>query len=149
MIDKGKVQEIIVVILRVCLGFIFVYASLDKIFQPDKFARVIYNYRLVPVETVNIFAIIVPWLELIIGFLLLLGIWVETAAFIMSVLTLAFIFMIASAIFRGLNIECGCFTLKETGSIVSWRRIIEDVFILASGILLFCYELKAKLSEEK
>ena len=49
--------------IRLVLGFLFLYASLDKILLPSKFAEVIYNYRILPVELLNICAIIVPWLE--------------------------------------------------------------------------------------
>jgi len=128
------------IFIRLILGFLFLYASLDKIICPQKFAEVIYNYRLLPVELLNICAIIVPWIEVFIGIALLLGIWIETSAFMLSGLTLFFIVMIISAIARGLDIECGCFSLDSEGSLVSWKRVIEDVFILAGGIyLLFCH----------
>lgn len=128
------------IVVRLILGFLFLYASLDKIIYPPKFAEVIYNYRLLPVELLNICAIIVPWIEAFIGIALLLGIWIETSAFMLSGLTLFFIIMIISAITRGLDIECGCFSLDAEGSLVSWKRVIEDVFILAGGIyLLICH----------
>ena len=44
--------------------------------------------------------------------------------------------MIISAIVRGLNIECGCFSLDAEGTLVSWKRVIEDLFILAGGVYL-------------
>jgi len=122
--------------VRLMLGFLFLYASLDKIIYPPKFAEVIYNYRLLPVELLNICAIIVPWIEAFIGISLLMGFWIETSAFMLSGITVFFIVMIISAIVRGLNIECGCFSLDAEGSLVSWKRVIEDVFILAGGLYL-------------
>ncbi|MFH2049916.1 MAG: MauE/DoxX family redox-associated membrane protein [bacterium] len=128
------------IVVRQVLGFLFLYASLDKIIYPGKFAEVIYNYRILPVELLNICAIIVPWIEAFIGVSLLLGIWVEMSAFMLSGITVFFIVMIISAIARGLDIECGCFSLDAEGSLVSWKRVIEDIFILTGGVyLLICH----------
>ncbi|MDD5231558.1 MAG: hypothetical protein PHC43_09535, partial [Candidatus Marinimicrobia bacterium] len=77
---------------------------------------------------------------------LILGIWLETAAFLLSVLSIGFIMLIISAIARGLNIECGCFTLSESGSLVSWKRVIEDILILAGGLFIFFRHLPEKQS---
>ncbi|HDP68842.1 MAG TPA: DoxX family membrane protein [Candidatus Marinimicrobia bacterium] len=125
------------IVVRVILGFLFLYAALDKITNPQKFAEIIYNYRLLPIELLNLCAVIVPWLEAFIGLALLLGIWVETAALLLSGITVIFIILIISAILRGLDIECGCFSLDAAGSLVSWKRVAEDILILAGGIYLF------------
>jgi len=136
------IKSTVAIIIRVILGFLFIYASLDKIIYPSKFAEVIYNYRLLPVEFVNICAILVPWIEVFIGVMLLIGIWVDASAFMLSGITFVFIFLIISAIFRGLNIECGCFSLDAEGSLVSWKRVIEDIFILIGGLYLVWFNWK-------
>ncbi len=133
---KKDILGISDIIIRMILGFLFIYAALDKVYFPPKFAEVIYNYRLLPVELLNICAIIVPWIEIFIGLSLLLGIFVDVSALLLSGITVFFIVMIISAIARGLNIECGCFSLDTEGSLVSWKRVIEDIFILAGGIYL-------------
>ena len=139
---NANIKSTIAIIIRVILGFLFLYASLDKIIYPSKFAEVIYNYRLLPVELVNICAILVPWIEVFIGIMLLIGIWVDASAFMLSSITFVFTFMIISAIFRGLNIECGCFSLDAEGSLVSWKRVIEDIFILIGGLYLIWFNWK-------
>lgn len=130
--------------IRLGIGFLFIYASIDKVLYPEKFAVVIYNYRILPYELVNLVAILVPWLEIAIGVTLILGIWLETSAFLLSGLTLGFTILIISAIVRGLNIECGCFTLSETGSLVSWRRVAEDLLILVGGLFILFRHLPHK-----
>ena len=141
---KTTVKSTIAIIIRLILGFLFIYASLDKIIYPSKFAEVIYNYRLLPVELVNICAILVPWIEVFIGIMLLIGIWVDASAFMLSGITFVFTFLIISAIFRGLNIECGCFSLDAEGSLVSWKRVIEDIFILIGGLYLVWFNWNDK-----
>ncbi|RKY61577.1 MAG: hypothetical protein DRP96_02815 [Candidatus Neomarinimicrobiota bacterium] len=139
---SSDIRKYLEIIIRTVLGFIFLYASLDKIIYPQKFAEVIYNYRLMPIELLNICAIIVPWIEAFIGVSLLIGFRVDVSAFMLSVITFFFILMIISAIVRGLNIECGCFSLDAEGSLVSWKRVIEDVFILVGGIFLLLNKKK-------
>lgn len=138
------VMDTFTLMIRLFLGFLFLYASLDKIIQPVKFAEIVYNYRILPVELLNIVAVVIPWIEAGIGFSLLIGVCVETASFILNVMTIFFIGLIISAITRGLNIECGCFSLNEQGSLVSWKRVFEDVLILIGGIIVMMRSLAGK-----
>jgi len=131
--------------IRVILGFLFLFAAIHKIFEPSKFAVVIYNYRVLPVELLNLVAIIVPWIEILVGMALLIGVWVEAAALVLNSMTLFFIVLIISAIARGLNIECGCFSLDPEGSLVSWKRVLEDTLMLAGGVYLMIHQLRAQL----
>jgi len=146
--NKAKIFSIIALIIRLFLGFLFLYSALDKILYPVKFTEVIYNYRLLPVELLNITAIIIPWIEITIGITLLLGVWVTSSAFLFSGLTMIFIGLLLSAIVRGLNIECGCFSLDSEGSLVSWKRILEDALILIGGIYLIWYQIKKQVRLE-
>ena len=63
----NKIHPVFILIMRFLLGFIFIYASYEKILDPAKFARDISNYHVVPFGLENTIAIILPWLELIIG----------------------------------------------------------------------------------
>ncbi|MGD8253281.1 MAG: MauE/DoxX family redox-associated membrane protein, partial [Syntrophobacterales bacterium] len=78
-------------VLRIVLGSVFIYASLDKIRHPDLFAEAVYNYQLLPDVTVNLAAILLPWLELLSGSLLVLGLWMEGSILILSGLMVVFI----------------------------------------------------------
>jgi len=81
---------------------------------------------------------IIPWLELIIGVFLILGIFVRESAVLGSILMILFIMAIASAMARGLDIECGCFGTKN-GSRVGLLRIIEDLAILLGFMWLAAF----------
>ncbi|MCK4385442.1 MAG: DoxX family membrane protein [candidate division Zixibacteria bacterium] len=65
-----------VLLFRLILGGIFIYASPDKITHPEQFAKIVYNYNILPHSLINIFAIIMPWMELICGFFLITRIFV-------------------------------------------------------------------------
>ena len=118
------------------VGFIFIYASLDKIAAPAYFAGTIQNYQLLPDALINLVAIILPWLELICGVLLLTGIWHRSAALIVSFLMIAFIIAITSVIIRGLDIECGCFGSDTSAN---RTRIVEDIFFLTFSLQITFY----------
>ena len=131
----NKIHPIFIIIIRVILGCIFVYASYDKILDPGKFARDIANYHIIPFGFENSIAIILPWLELFIGFGLIAGIMVDGSAVISGGLLIIFIAFILQAILRGFNIECGC-GLKE-GEMVGWSKILENIVFLGASCLVF------------
>ena len=67
----------LIVTTRIILGAVFLWASFGKILEPGDFARSISNYHIVPFGIENIVALILPWLELLIGMGLILGIMVD------------------------------------------------------------------------
>jgi len=126
---------------RLALGYIFIYASIDKIIDPISFSNVIDNYHITPIILNNLFALFIPWLEFIIGICLIFNIKVHGASFLSIILLLWFIFILTQAIFRGINVECGCFDLNISDlddlelrkNMI--KRIFEDIAFL--GISLY------------
>lgn len=95
--------------LRWVLGLVFIVAGGLKVYEPAKFAIAVGNYRLLPPEMINLVAITLPWIEVTAALLLITGLWERASALVITVLCAGFFFAIASALARGLNIECGCF----------------------------------------
>ena len=126
---------------RLILGYVFIYASIDKIIDPVSFSDIIDNYHITPVLLNNLFALFIPWLELIVGLCLIFNIKVHGASFLSILLLLWFIFILTQAIFRGINVECGCFDLNTSDlndlelrkNMI--KRIFEDLVFL--GISLY------------
>ncbi len=128
-------NKYVILLSRTILGLTFVIASVDKIAMPELFASNVHAYGLVPFSLVNIFALLIPWVELICGLFLLGGFRVRASSIVLSALTFVFIVAISSAIFRGLEINCGCFGASKS-SIVGWDRVVEDI-----GLLLLSFHL--------
>jgi putative oxidoreductase len=101
--------------VQIALGAIFVVAALPKVFDPPSFAHMIYNYRLVPGAAVNAFALVMPWVELLAGLALILGVWPREAAALAGLLLLVFIAAIGFNLVRGHAVDCGCFDVHSAG----------------------------------
>lgn len=124
--------------LRLAIGITFVYAAVDKIIHPDQFARIIYNYHLAPGQLINIFALFLPWVELITGVFVIVGYWEKAATVMIGGMLVMFIFALSMALVKGVNIECGCFstTSKAKGPVKD--LIFRDVLLLLScGVILW------------
>ena len=131
----NKINPYLILLIRCLLGLVFVYASYDKILDPGKFARDIANYHIVPFGLENSIAIILPWLELLIGVGIILGIFLDGSVVLSGSFLILFICMIFQAMMRGFNIECGC-GLKE-GEMVGWSKILENIVFLGSSYIVF------------
>lgn len=127
-------NPILILVIRLFLGGLFIYASLDKITDPQSFSRDISNYHIIPFGLENSMAVILPWLELFIGLGLILGCLVDGAALVSMSLLVIFIVAIGSAILRGYNIECGC-GLKE-GEVVGTQKLLENTILFLLGFLI-------------
>jgi len=134
-------NKYLLLLLRILLAFVFIYAGIEKIADPSGFSDSLDNYRILPLFSVNIFAIILPWIELIAGLFLLFGIKVKENSLIISFCLCVFIIAITISLFRGLNIDCGCFGTVN-GSKVGVYKLIEDFVLLLMGVLLINFDSK-------
>ena len=124
----------IVRILRIILGVVFLYAAYTKLSQPlSLFALSIDSYQLLPDYAVFAIAYVLPFLELLIGVLLLIGWglrWVATAT---AVILGGFFILMLRSYGMGLAIDCGCFGIGEA---ISVKTLILDGALLGAAILL-------------
>jgi putative oxidoreductase len=122
----------LLLVFRLVLGGLFVYAGLVKVLHPLDFAQDIRNYRLVG-QALSLFAaIVLPWLEILAGAFLIAGIWTRGAALVISSLLVMFIMLTVITMIRGLDVECGCFGAVSRKS--GWGVIVEDLAMLYLGL---------------
>lgn len=121
--------------IRLLLGFVFIYAAIDKIAHPAEFAQAIYNYRMLPHWTINFMALVMPWLELFCGILIAAGVFFRGSAFMIGVMLGVFIIAISSALARGLDISCGCFSV-EGGHGVAVDLLIRDILMFVGAAIV-------------
>lgn len=128
--------------VQIALGFFFVAAALPKLVDPPSFAHMIYNYRLVPGALVNLMALVMPWLELLAGLALILGIWTRASAVLVGVLLLVFVAAISLNLARGNAIDCGCFDVALANKTAAERLADMRLDILRDlGMLLMAAQV--------
>jgi len=132
-------NKTLLVVFRLILGGLFVYAGVVKVLDPLDFAQNIRNYRLVGQSLSFMAAVVLPWLEILAGVALAAGIWKRASALIISGLLVFFILLTLVTIARGLDVECGCFGALSRKS--GFGVILEDLGMLFMGLcLLFAPE---------
>jgi putative oxidoreductase len=135
-----KTQTYLIILSRIILGGIFIYAAIGKIIDPYTFAVDIRNYQLIPDGYSNFLALALPWLELICGLLLISGVWEKSAGILISAMVIVFIFGISSAMIRGLDINCGCYKTAADSGEVGWSRLFEDLMFFIMGMVIIFRE---------
>ncbi len=121
------------VAVRFFLAAAFLIPGLEKLQQPLEFSRQLENYQLTSAQMSLTLAYVVPWVEVLTGLCLLLGILRRAAALISLSLSLGFGVFVSSALARGLNVECGCF---GGASKVSYAHLGLDVVLVLASVLV-------------
>lgn len=121
---------------RLLLAITFIWACVHKIMEPHDFALQVATYQILPLYLVNLQALILPMLELVIGVLLLAGLWTSPAALVTCGLNLMFIVAIALALSAELHLQCGCFASADAGAEMDVSLIYRDIGLFIVGAYL-------------
>jgi hypothetical protein len=114
----------------------FVYSSLPKMRQPYDFLSSVYKYELVGPKLGLLIAMVLPWAELMVGVCLLGGIFVGGALLVSFVMGTIFTFVVGSAIHRGLEISCGCFSASSVEQ-VGYSTLIRACMIALISVTAY------------
>lgn len=126
----------LVIAMRLLLGVLLIWAGTVKAMDLELTARSMMNYDLVPEPAVNILALLLPAVELIVGACLILGLFMDGALLMATVLYGVFWLAVVSALARGLDIDCGCF--GEGSSTVGMITLLRNTGFLLALVPLWC-----------
>jgi len=127
-------------LLRVGLGLVFIWASWGKIADPEAFARVVQNYQILPLPLVNPTAVILPWVEAVCGVCLISGVLGRGSLLLFNGLMAVFTLALAWNAWRGIDTECGCFSVAmQAGKGRYLEYIFRDLAILGAGVWALWY----------
>jgi len=134
-----RLRRWIMVGVRLVIAAVFISASIDKIIHPDRFADIVWDYQLLPMSLANLFAVCLPWIELALGLLLVVGCWVPSASLVAFGLTAMFMAALGLALASGTaELHCGCFsTSGEGGKEEAWGLLARDALLLVGCAWLF------------
>jgi len=132
----------VALVLRIALGAILVYSAWSKLKDSwALFAMAVDSYQVLPLWGVRLVARILPWVELLIGVLLIVGRWMRVATVACSLLLLVFFGLMVRAHLKGMDINCGCF---GPGEAISWRTLLRDGAMVAGSLVLTMVTLARK-----
>jgi len=99
------------VLLRLIIGSIFLVSGLEKLLSPyQNFLYAIQAYQVLPSPIEVLVAQVFPWIELIVGAFIFLGLWTPWALRGAVICFGIFVVMLGQALIRALPLEnCGCF----------------------------------------
>ena len=129
-------------VFRLVLSFILLYAGLAKFFEGSILAaRAINAYKIFPPSWATFLGLALPALEVVLGLLLLFGLFIRLSAITTALMMTLFIIGIASVWVRGYNIDCGCFggggEVSASGKV--WRyssEILRDFLFVGLAVRL-------------
>ena len=125
--------------LRLFVGVLFLYASLDKIQHPHQFAISVRAYQIVPIGFSNLFAMLVSWGEAVAGSLLILGLFTRKAAAAIFILLIMFVAAVSTVLVRGMVIDCGCFK-SDSGSTIGPMLIVRNIGLMVATLVVMRFD---------
>lgn len=120
---------------RLVVGGLFVVAGAMKVVDMRTFVDVVQAYRIAPHVLIVPIAFAVPWMEVVLGAGVLLGLWLRSSAVLSAGLLLAFAAGLIVNIARGADISCGCFGPYFADTSLEGALLRNAVLIGMSGVL--------------
>jgi uncharacterized membrane protein YphA (DoxX/SURF4 family) len=137
-----KAQPWIGTLARITLGGVLFVAGYLKAGSPDKSQMAVRAYEVLPISLANPIGLVLPYAEVALGLLLILGVYIKVSAALGGAIMVVFIAAISQAWARGLTIDCGCFggggqvAANETKYL---SEILRDTGLVLLAIYLFRY----------
>ncbi len=127
--------DVLVLILRVALGLVFAVAGGLKIGHFDAFASQIAGFQLLPQPLIAPLALLLPFVEVLLGVYLIVGLFTRAAAAFGAFQLAVFAGAIASAVVRGISTSCGCFGPADQTT-TSWPEVTRDASLVVVALFI-------------
>ena len=135
-----RLAELTSLACRLFVAGVFIYAAYDKVWEPAAFAGSVATYDLLPLWAVNAGSVLLAWLEILVGAMLLLGLFTRAAACWASALLVMFTGLMLYAGITGAGFDCGCFPGGggEAAHMAGYEGALRDaLFLLPALWVLF------------
>ncbi len=144
-------RRVIIWIGRLLLGCIFIYAGYSKIFLPNShlwpwfflkfsvsmnlsnFATQVEAFKMLPAWGVQFVAHTLPFTEIILGLLLIIGWQLRIWASMLTLIMFGFFVVVLRAYLLHMDINCGCFSTPQP---VNLQKVLEDAALVGLAILM-------------
>lgn len=136
---REQIRDVVGLLARLALAGVFLVSGAIKASDARETVVAVRAYQLLPESMVGTVAAMMPYLELALGLLLLVGLATRLTAVISAVVLVMFIAAVISAAARGLSIDCGCFGgggQVEPGQTAYTAEILRDLGLLVLAVYL-------------
>jgi uncharacterized membrane protein YphA (DoxX/SURF4 family) len=146
-----NLRRAVIWIGRLLLGGIFIYAGYSKIFLPNtnlwpffilkfsislnlsNFATQVEAFKMLPAWGVQFVANTLPFTEVILGLLILIGWRLRIWAPLLTLIMVGFFGVVLRAYLLHMNINCGCFATPEP---IGLKKVLEDAALSVLALLM-------------
>lgn len=131
----GRRADLVGLVARLVLGGVLIVSGGLKVTSPAVSARAVRAFQILPFDVAGYVGYALPILEVLVGLLLIVGLFTRASAAVGGLLMVAFVIGITSAWIRGLSIDCGCF---GGGGTIGAAQTQYGRDILRDAALAFC-----------
>jgi uncharacterized membrane protein YphA (DoxX/SURF4 family) len=143
---RGVIGLVVVEIIRVVIASVFLFAGLSKLRAPYDFLAAVYGYQLTGPFLSLVIAAVLPWLEVLVAICLWADVFRRGAMVVTMFLSTLFSIALACALYRQLDISCGCFSAEDKIGYFSLIRSLSLLAASAIGLMLMTAECKRSTS---
>jgi uncharacterized membrane protein YphA (DoxX/SURF4 family) len=126
-------SRFIQIILRLGLGIPLLIAGESKVADPAMFGAAISTFQILPSPLIPTAALGLPFLEIILGSLLVMGWRVRSAAFSATLLLAIYTVVLSLGLARHLPVECDCYGSSTSAPL----SLIRDGILFGGGAFLY------------
>lgn len=130
-------------VARTGIGIILIYAAIPKISHPDRFLNTVMMYNMAPSGVNLVFGATIPWLEMLVGISLVMGLYISGSLIIAAGLFTLYAGAISAALHRGSTFDCGCFG-DASRSPIGKAALFRSIVLAAASIGLVFYDRTAR-----
>jgi len=123
------------VVLRLLIGIIFVFSAVTKLPMHSQFVTIVESYHLLPQALATAYALALPWVELLTGSYLILGIKIRPSSLVALLLALSFLVANISSAVSGQAFCSSCF--GEAIILPISQALVLDITIIIVAVYIY------------
>jgi putative oxidoreductase len=117
------------------LSGVFIYAGILKIADQAVFRKALENYHLIPSDFLPVFVHWIPWMEVCLGGFFWIPGFRRACLSGLILLLLTFSAALLQSVWRGLDIDCGCFGSRSFDADLHWV-ILRNLLLILTALWL-------------
>ncbi len=137
MTQNPRIVRYEIIAISLILAAVFIYAAVDKLRDPLQFADSVAAFAILPTVVITPFALSLPPFEILCGVLMLTPITRRVAALALMLATAMFFTALASALLRGLTLDCGCFGAGAPSRPRMWLEAGLDLLLFGGAMFVY------------